>query len=55
MAYALKLKPHVRNGSITSSKCLKMVLERLVAAGLTLNPEKCVFCKPEVGYLGFFG
>ena len=34
-------------------RCLKTVLERLVAAGLSLNPEKCVFCKPEVAYLGF--
>ena len=32
---------------------LKMVLERLVAAGLTLDPDKCVFCKPEVAYFGF--
>ena len=32
---------------------LRMVLERLVAAGLTLNTAKCVFCKPEVAYLGF--
>ena len=32
---------------------LKLVLERLVAAGLTLNLDKCVFCKPEVKYLGF--
>ena len=30
-----------------------MVLERLKAAGLSLNPAKCVFCKPEVAYLGF--
>ena len=30
-----------------------MVLERLVAAGLTLNAAKYVFCKPEVAYLGF--
>ena len=35
-------------------KCLRMVLERLVAAGLTLNAAKCVFCKTEVAYLGFF-
>ena len=34
-------------------ECLKMVLEKLVAAGLSLNPGKCVFCKPEVAYLGF--
>ena len=34
-------------------ECLKMVLEKLVAAGLSLNPDKCVFCKPEVAYLGF--
>ena len=33
--------------------CLKMVLEKLKAAGLSLNPAKCVFCKPEVAYLGF--
>ena len=32
---------------------LRMVLERLVAAGLALNAAKCVFCKPEVAYLGF--
>ena len=34
-------------------RCLKTVLERLMAAGLTLNPEKCVSCKTEVAYLGF--
>ena len=30
-----------------------MVLETLLAAGLLLNPGKCVFCKPEVPYLRF--
>ena len=30
-----------------------MVLERLAAAGLTLNAAKCAFCKVEVAYLGF--
>ena len=34
-------------------KCLRMVLERLAAAGLTLNAAKCVFCKSEVAYLWF--
>ena len=34
-------------------KCLRMVLERLAGAGLTLNAAKCVFCKSEVAYLGF--
>ena len=34
-------------------RCLRMVLERLAAAGLTLNAAKYVFCKSEVAYLGF--
>ena len=34
-------------------ECLKMVLEKLAAAGLSLNPGKCVFCKSEVAHLGF--
>lgn len=32
---------------------LRLILERLAAAGLTINPEKCHFCVPEVKYLGF--
>ena len=53
-----ELEPHVYAYSgdiiivaVTFEKhkeCLKMVLEKLVAAGLSLNPGKCVFCKPEV-------
>ena len=34
-------------------KWLKIVFDKLAAAGLVLNPEKCDFCKPEVQYLGF--
>ena len=34
-------------------ECLKMVLEKLVAAGLSINPGKCVIRKPVVAYLGF--
>ena len=34
-------------------ECLRMVLEWLAAAGLTLNTAKCVFCKAEVAYTGF--
>lgn len=32
---------------------LKTVLGRLKEAGLTLNREKCVFCRPELRYLGY--
>ena len=31
---------------------LRLVLERLREAGLTINRKKCNFCKPEVRYLG---
>ena len=31
---------------------LKLVMERLQAAGVTLNSSKCVFNKPEVKFLG---
>lgn len=34
-------------------KHLGEVLERLQSAGLTINPTKCVFAKPETEYLGF--
>lgn len=32
---------------------LRKVLDRIAVAGLTINPEKCEFCKPQVRYLGF--
>lgn len=32
---------------------LKKVLHRLVTAGLTLNQDKCFFCKSELKYLGY--
>lgn len=32
---------------------LKKVIQRLQQAGLTLNKEKCCFCKPELKYLGY--
>lgn len=34
-------------------RILRVVLERLQQAGLTLNKEKCNFCKPELRYLGY--
>ena len=34
-------------------KWLKEVLDRLVAAGLSVNPEKCLFFRSEINYLGF--
>ena len=33
-------------------KYLALILERLINVGLTINRRKCVFCKPEVRYLG---
>lgn len=32
---------------------LKEVLERIHFAGLTINPAKCAFARPEAEYLGF--
>lgn len=32
---------------------LKEVMKRIFSAGLTLNREKCQFCKPELKYLGY--
>ncbi|XP_026830521.1 uncharacterized protein LOC113563294 [Ooceraea biroi] len=32
---------------------LKKVLDKITAAGLTINAEKCEFCKSRVKYLGF--
>lgn len=32
---------------------LQEVIERIRCAGLTLNREKCEFCKPELRYLGY--
>lgn len=32
---------------------LQKIFERLYAAGLTLSPEKCQFCRPELRYLGY--
>lgn len=34
-------------------RILKVVLERLQSAGLSLNQEKCHFCKQELRYLGY--
>lgn len=34
-------------------RILREVINRLVQAGLTLNREKCVFCKDELKYLGY--
>lgn len=32
---------------------LREVITRLTRAGLTLNKDKCIFCKPELKYLGY--
>ncbi|XP_029163431.1 uncharacterized protein LOC114934886 [Nylanderia fulva] len=32
---------------------LDRVLQKILAAGLTINPEKCEFCRAQVKYLGF--
>ena len=32
---------------------LERVLSKITAAGLTINPEKCEFCRSQVRYLGF--
>nr|XP_012235715.1 PREDICTED: uncharacterized protein LOC105679947 [Linepithema humile] len=32
---------------------LERVLAKITTAGLTINPEKCEFCKTQVRYLGF--
>lgn len=32
---------------------LERVLRKIAAVGLTVNPEKCEFCKLQVRYLGF--
>jgi len=32
---------------------LSKVLDKISAAGLTINPEKCEFCRSQVKYLGF--
>lgn len=34
-------------------RILREVINRLTRAGLTLNKEKCIFCKPELKYLGY--
>ncbi|XP_050295859.1 uncharacterized protein LOC126735794 [Anthonomus grandis grandis] len=34
-------------------RVLREVIQRIVKAGLTLNREKCTFCKPELKYLGY--
>ena len=34
-------------------KWLDKVLEKLKSAGVTINPEKSLFCRAEVKYLGF--
>ncbi|XP_029178038.1 uncharacterized protein LOC114945866 [Nylanderia fulva] len=31
---------------------LDRVLQKILAAGLTINPEKCEFCRAQVKYLG---
>lgn len=37
----------------THLEILTKVFDRLHAAGLTLNREKCQFCRPELRYLGY--
>jgi len=32
---------------------LRKVLDRITSAGLTVNPDKCEFCRSQVRYLGF--
>jgi len=32
---------------------LNRVLNKIIAAGLTINPEKCEFCRSQIRYLGF--
>lgn len=32
---------------------LKIIIQRIRTAGLTLNREKCQFCKPELKFLGY--
>lgn len=32
---------------------LGRVLDKIFAAGLTINPEKCEFCHLQMRYLGF--
>lgn len=32
---------------------LTRIFDRLTEAGLTINPEKCRFCRPELKYLGY--
>lgn len=37
----------------THVNVLATVLDRLIAAGLTLNREKCHFCRPSLRYLEY--
>ena len=32
---------------------LNRVMDRITSAGLTINPDKCEFCRAQVRYLGF--
>ena len=34
-------------------KWLEAVLDKITQANLTVNPEKCEFCRSEVKYLGY--
>lgn len=37
----------------THLRVLREVFKRIHQAGLTINKEKCVFCRPELRYLGY--
>lgn len=37
----------------THLKILRLVLDRLLQAGLVVKKEKCFFCRPQLKYLGF--
>lgn len=37
----------------THLQIISKVFDRLIAAGLTLGPDKCKFCRPSLKYLGY--
>lgn len=45
MVFSATLEEHLEH--------LRVVMERLTAAGLKLNPAKCHFIRKEVEYLGY--